>query len=98
MGRVAQTGVQVIPLLETAGTLADLHDLRLDLSHKGHRPRWVVERDKIANVDEVRPRGGQDNQLGHGSGLVGVAGAQLGKDLIGRNTRAAVQARLDRVP
>lgn len=84
MGRVVQTGVQVIPSLEAARAGANLHDLRLDLGHERHSTGRVVERDKVANVDEVCPRGMQDNGLGRRSGLVGVACAQLGKDFIGR--------------
>ena len=98
MRRVAQTGVQVISLLETARALADLHNLGLDLSHERHRTGRVVERNEVANVDQVCPRGRQDNQLGHGSRLVGVAHAQLGKNLIGGNAWSAVQTRLDRIP
>ena len=55
------------------------------------------QRDEVANVDGVCPRGGQDKQLGHGSELASVAGAQLGKHLVGQNTWSAVQPRLDRV-
>ena len=98
MRRVAQTGVQVISLLETARALADLHNLRLDLSHERHRTGRVVERNEVTNVDQVCLRGRQDNQLGHGSRLVGVAHAQLGKNLIGGNAWSAVQTRLDRIP
>ncbi len=77
--------MQVAALLEAVRALADLHDFRLDLGHK-ERGAWrIVERDEVANVDEVCPRGRQDNQLCHKSGLVSVVCPQLGKDLIGRN-------------
>ena len=85
MGRMAQTGVQVVALLKAARALSDLHDLCLDPGQERHGTRRIVDRDDIANVDEVCPRGRQDNQLGYLSGLVGVSRAQLGKDFIGWN-------------
>lgn len=73
MARVAQTRVQVVAFLEAAGALADFHDLRLDLGLEGRRTGRIVERDESADVDKICPRGGQDKQLSHGSGLVSVA-------------------------
>lgn len=98
MPRVAQLFVQIIPLLETTGALTHFDYLRLDLGHKACSTRPIVERNKVANVDKVCPRSGQDNQLCHGSGLVGVARAQLSEHLVGRNTWATIQPRLDRIP
>ena len=65
MARVAQPLVQVVALLEAAGALAYLHDLRLDLGHEGRGAGRIVERDEVANVDQIRPCGRQDNQLRH---------------------------------
>lgn len=69
MDRMAQPFVQVVTLLEAAGALADLHNLRLDLGHEGRGTGRIVERDIVANVDEVCPCGGQDNQLCHDQDL-----------------------------
>ena len=77
--------MQVVALLETARALAAFHDLCLDLGQKRYGTGRIVERDDIANVDEVCPRGRQDNQLGRLSRLARVSRAQLGKDFIGRN-------------
>ncbi len=52
MRRVAQARVQVLALLETAGVLTNLHDLRLDLINEGGRTGRVVEGDKVTNVDK----------------------------------------------
>jgi len=69
MPRMAQPCVQIIPLLENAGALTHFDNLRLNLGHKGCSTGTILERNEVTNVDEICPRGGQDNQLWHDQAL-----------------------------
>lgn len=67
--RMTQPFVQLVALLETAGAFSHFDNLRLDLGHEGCCARAIVERNEVANVDEVCPCGGQNNQLCHDQDL-----------------------------
>ncbi|UOA20602.1 hypothetical protein DSM14862_03667 (plasmid) [Sulfitobacter indolifex] len=69
MPRVTQPFVQIVALLEAAGALAYLNNLRLDLGHERCGARAIVERDEVANVHEVCPCSGQDNDVCHDQDL-----------------------------
>ncbi len=60
-----QAGVQRVAAQGRAGHVEDFEHSRLDLSHKGQRAGRIVGSDEIADLDQVRPRGGQDDQAGH---------------------------------
>jgi len=62
---VTQPFVQFIALLKTAGALTYFQDFRLDLCNEGCRTSAIVEPNEITNVNEVCPRGGQDNDICH---------------------------------
>lgn len=66
---MTQPFVQLVALLETAGAFAHFDNLRLDLGHEGCCAGVIIERNEVANVDEVCPRGGQNNQLCHDQDL-----------------------------
>jgi hypothetical protein len=69
MTRMTQPLVQIVPPLEAVGTLTHLQNLRLDLGHERGCTGSIIERNEVANVDEVCPCGGQDNQLCHDQDL-----------------------------
>lgn len=64
-----QPFVQIVALLEAAGTLTYFNNLRLDLGHERCGARAIVERDEVANVHEVCPCSGQDNDICHDQDL-----------------------------
>jgi hypothetical protein len=66
---VSQSLMQIIALLEAAGALAHFHNFSFDLCHERGCTGSVVERNEVANVYEVCPCGGQDNQLCHDQDL-----------------------------
>jgi len=63
MPPLAQPFVQLVALLETTGALTHFNNFRLNFSHEGCGPGAVVECNEVANVNDVCPRDGQDNQL-----------------------------------
>jgi len=69
MPRVAQPFMQIVTLLKAAGTFSHFHNFSLDLRHERGCTGSIIERNEVANVDEVCPRGRQDNQLCHDQDL-----------------------------
>lgn len=49
--------------------LGGLYHLRLDLGYKRCRTLRIVQRDEVANLREIHPRGGQNDQAWHGQVL-----------------------------
>lgn len=66
---MTQPFMKLVTLLEAAGALTHFDNLCLDLGHKRCGAWAIIERNKIANVDEVCPRSGQDNQFCHDQDL-----------------------------
>lgn len=63
MNRMPQPFVQIVAFLKAAEALSNLHNLRSISATKGRGAGRVVERNIVANVDEVCPCSGQDNQF-----------------------------------
>ena len=87
----AQTRRKVRARWESAGLRGDPLDLGFDLRDEGCRTARIIERDIVADLDQITTSAWQDDEPRQRLILMREAGAQLGKDFFGRYARPAVQ-------